>query len=314
MICATRSGSQSASATRPRRRSSRCDSWAASAGANSPATARAISRGRCARGAARASRPPAGRGRGGRWRACARRSTCSRSWLVNTHARLLVELLVLEQLEEAAEREDRRAQLVRGRGDEAAPRRVELGELALHVVERPREAPSSSLSPPTKRAPRSPRPRPGGRPPPSAVIAAAQRAATRHAGERRSEEGDGAGDEDPPRMSPTVSSTSLERRGEDHDRAAIRRRGAAEQRLGRLGHAALRSPASVPGVVRPERARSVATREAQVADLGRLGRVGLDVGLHRGRRRGLTPRSVTRSPEASAACRTARSSGGRRRS
>ena len=55
------------------------------------------------------------------------------------HPRLLVELLVLEQLEEPADREDRRAQLVRGRRDEAAARGLELGELALHPVERPRE-------------------------------------------------------------------------------------------------------------------------------------------------------------------------------
>ena len=54
-------------------------------------------------------------------------------------ARLLVELLVLEQLQEAAEREDRRAQLVRGGGDEAPPRGLELGELALHRVQRARE-------------------------------------------------------------------------------------------------------------------------------------------------------------------------------
>ena len=50
--------------------------------------------------------------------------------------RLVVELLVLEQLEEAAEREDRRAQLVRRRRDEAPPRGLDLRELALHVVER----------------------------------------------------------------------------------------------------------------------------------------------------------------------------------
>ena len=54
-------------------------------------------------------------------------------------ARLLVELLVLQQLEEAAEREDRRAQLVRRGRDELLARRVEPRELALHVVERGRE-------------------------------------------------------------------------------------------------------------------------------------------------------------------------------
>src|SRR3954452_876254 len=54
-------------------------------------------------------------------------------------ARLLVELLVLEQLQEAAEREYRRAQLVGCGGDEAPPGGLELGELALHRVERARE-------------------------------------------------------------------------------------------------------------------------------------------------------------------------------
>ena len=47
----------------------------------------------------------------------------------------LVELLVLQQLEEAAEREQRRAQLVRGLGDELLARVVEPLQLALHVVE-----------------------------------------------------------------------------------------------------------------------------------------------------------------------------------
>ena len=50
-------------------------------------------------------------------------------------ARLLVEVLVLEQLHEAAEREDRRAQLVRGRGDELLARHVDPAELLLHLVE-----------------------------------------------------------------------------------------------------------------------------------------------------------------------------------
>ena len=54
---------------------------------------------------------------------------------------LLVELLVLDQLEKAAEREDRRAQLVRGDRDESPPRVLELLQLALHVGERRRELP-----------------------------------------------------------------------------------------------------------------------------------------------------------------------------
>ena len=68
-----------------------------------------------------------------------RRAVCSRIWCDEVPAGLGVELLVLEQLDEAAEREDRRSQLVRGGRDELLARRVELGELALHLVERPRE-------------------------------------------------------------------------------------------------------------------------------------------------------------------------------
>ena len=44
-------------------------------------------------------------------------------------------VLVLEQLDEAAEAEDRRAQLVRGVGDELFAGSVELGQAALHFVE-----------------------------------------------------------------------------------------------------------------------------------------------------------------------------------
>ena len=50
--------------------------------------------------------------------------------------RVLVEVLVGEQLEEPAEREDRRAQLVRCGRDELLARAVEPRELVLHVVER----------------------------------------------------------------------------------------------------------------------------------------------------------------------------------
>ena len=53
--------------------------------------------------------------------------------------RVLVEVLVLEQLDEAAQREDRRAQLVRGGGDELLARDVDLPQLLLHLVERVRE-------------------------------------------------------------------------------------------------------------------------------------------------------------------------------
>ena len=52
---------------------------------------------------------------------------------------LRARVLVLEQLDEAAEAEDRRAQLVRGVGDELFAGAVELGEAALHFVECPGE-------------------------------------------------------------------------------------------------------------------------------------------------------------------------------
>ena len=48
----------------------------------------------------------------------------------------LVDLLVRHQLEEAAEREERRPQLVRGVGDELAARAVELAEPPAHSLER----------------------------------------------------------------------------------------------------------------------------------------------------------------------------------
>ena len=65
-----------------------------------------------------------------------RRSTCSRIVARKPRARLLVELLVGDQLEKAAEGEQRRPQLVRRVRDELLPRGVELGELQAHPVER----------------------------------------------------------------------------------------------------------------------------------------------------------------------------------
>ena len=51
----------------------------------------------------------------------------------------LVEVFVLQQLEEAAEREERCPQLVRGVGDELAPRMIQTREPDAHPVERPRQ-------------------------------------------------------------------------------------------------------------------------------------------------------------------------------
>ena len=64
-----------------------------------------------------------------------RRSICVRIWAEELGAGVGVEVLVLQQLHETAQREDGRAQLVRGGGDEALARRVQARELALHVVE-----------------------------------------------------------------------------------------------------------------------------------------------------------------------------------
>ena len=58
---------------------------------------------------------------------------------MNAASGLVVELLVREQFQEAAEREQRRSQLVRSIRDELLPRGVEPRELNPHAVERARE-------------------------------------------------------------------------------------------------------------------------------------------------------------------------------
>ena len=68
------------------------------------------------------------------------RSTCSRVVVEEACARLVVHVLVREQLEEPGEREERRPQLVRCVRDELLAREVELGELHAHPVERRRRA------------------------------------------------------------------------------------------------------------------------------------------------------------------------------
>ena len=55
--------------------------------------------------------------------------------------RRLVELLVRQQLDEPAKREERRSQLVRGVADELPPRALELREAEAHPVERAGELP-----------------------------------------------------------------------------------------------------------------------------------------------------------------------------
>ena len=78
------------------------------------------------------------------------RSTWLRVVARNSRRVLVVEVLVGEELEEAGEREQRRAELVRRVRDELLPGPVELGELDAHPVERappagrPRRCPSST--------------------------------------------------------------------------------------------------------------------------------------------------------------------------
>ena len=64
------------------------------------------------------------------------RSTWLRVVARNSIRVALVEILVVEELEEARDREQRRSQLVRRVRDELLPRAVELGELEAHPVER----------------------------------------------------------------------------------------------------------------------------------------------------------------------------------
>ena len=139
-IWATRSGSQTASIGSPCRAAARArESCLSSAGANSDVTRLARSPRSVASGRS-SSEPASSLERSSRSVASLpRRATCSRTTGDELAPRLVVELLVLEQLEEAAEREDRRAQLVRRGRDEAPPRGLDLRELALHVVERARE-------------------------------------------------------------------------------------------------------------------------------------------------------------------------------
>ena len=68
-----------------------------------------------------------------------RRSTCSRIVSRNSCRVASSTLLVRHQLEEAAEREERRPQLVRRVGDELTAGAVELAEPAAHALERDRE-------------------------------------------------------------------------------------------------------------------------------------------------------------------------------
>ncbi|CAB4939422.1 unannotated protein [freshwater metagenome] len=112
-------------------------------------------------------------------------------------ALLLVELLVLQQLDEAGERLQRGAQLVRGGGDEPLAARVQFAELALHRVERPRQRAELVGRVDVE---------PGGEPPagdlPRALLQAPQARGDadreRGAGEQRDDDADEAAEHDAP--------------------------------------------------------------------------------------------------------------------
>ena len=155
-IWSTRSSSPSAGAG-PRQL--QVEAWPAeapSARTRSPA-ARRPRPGRRSSGAT-ASRPASSRDRSSRSVASFVKRVDLRAHLVQELLpRLRVELLAREQLEEAAEREERRAQLVRGVRDELAAGAVERGELQPHPLERPRQLRRARREP-GRRPPRRTRP------------------------------------------------------------------------------------------------------------------------------------------------------------
>ena len=172
MIWATRSGSQTAS-TRPASISSASfEPCASSAGTNSRATEPASSpRSTCSVDEVERARvePREVEQVGGE---LLQPLDLLGDRLEELRARVRVELLVPQQLDEAAEREDRRAQLVRGVRDELAPRAVDALELALHLVERARQLAELVLGVDRQR-----RDEPAGAPPPRRRARAAARGA-----------------------------------------------------------------------------------------------------------------------------------------
>ena len=139
-ICRTRSSSPSAIAASAPSRSS---SWplVTTRGPNSVASS-SPSAARSMLSTATLSRPASSFDRSSRSVASlVRRVTWLRIAAMKSVARLGVELLAREQLEEAREREQRRSQLVGGVGDELRAGAVERGEPHPHAVERARELP-----------------------------------------------------------------------------------------------------------------------------------------------------------------------------
>ena len=193
--------------------------------------------------------------------------------------RLVVELLVGEELEEPAQREDRRAQLVRRRRDEALACGVELRELDPHPFERHRE-----LTELVGRVDREARGEvaarhAGGRglqPPDAAAV----RLGDAVAREQRGHERDRAGHQHPPPDERDVRLDVGERHREHGD--------LADALLVADRHRGLGEPPGVAGLVArcdlPRRRRIERDGELQVADLDLGGRVERGHRLQPGRR------------------------------
>ena len=139
-ICSTRSSSPSAGAASGTSTSSECP-LVLTRGPNSVASS-SPSGARSRLSTVTESFPASSRERSSRSVASfVSRVTCAADRDHEVGARLGVELLARQQLEEAREREQRRPQLVRGVGDELGARTVERREPHAHALERARELP-----------------------------------------------------------------------------------------------------------------------------------------------------------------------------
>ena len=267
--CATRSGSHSTS-TGCRRSAVTADSCSASAGVNSAATSRASAARSVGSGAQLPAAPDPRRERSSSSVVSLRsRSTCPRICATNVPPCLLVELLVGQQLEEAAQREDRRAQLVRRGGDELLARRPAAPRAGAACRRRPRRAGRARRrSPPRCGVEKSP-PRPGARP---ARGAARARSAPARRGSRRARASTRRG---PPRAGSgrRMKATLLCTASRSSEKTATFATVAAESSGMATSATRPRPVGSVPVTVRPGRAAasSASTKRRRRTPTGRCG-------------------------------------------
>ena len=153
--------------------------------------------------------------------------------------RLLVELLVHHQLEEAAEREEGRAQLVRGVGDELAPGSIEVLQANAHPLERGRQLSELVVAGVDDRLVELPDGDPLGgtlEPGDPACVHRGERIA----GNRSEQQADQAGDEQLPLDEIDAGERVRRRRSHEEDTARLVVRNC---RLGELAAAAVHGPA-----------------------------------------------------------------------